>query len=187
MGRMHIAAAFPPVSWRVEMKAKIQAAVLLTLVFVVAATASADEKKKKREKKAQQPAGIAMAMKMVQGVELTAEQKQKITEIGAEYTEKLAAIRTKVQAAYPANYQEARAAAAKEAKAAGKSGKELRQAVEAAAGLDEGAKAAVKEAQKESREVVSSFRAAVLAVLTDEQKAALPKSPEKKRKNKAAK
>jgi Spy/CpxP family protein refolding chaperone len=158
---------------------------LLALVAVIAAPLSAADKKKK-EKKAAPNAAAQFTGKLLKDIELTPEQKKQIEDLGTSFGAKLGELRKKTAGVMTEEYRKAVAAARKEAVAAGKKGKELKAAIDAAASLTDAQKAELKEIQAEVKKVSGELKDAVIGVLTDEQKAKLPKKAEGKKKKKAA-
>lgn len=135
---------------------------LLGLVLAVASPLfAADEKKKKKRK---QPNLAAQTLKKFAKAELTEEQQGKVKALAVEHGPKIATARKK--AALSAEQKAARSKALKDNKAAGKKGKEARAAVDAAAKLTDEQKAALVETRKAS----AAYNAAVVALLSPEQR-----------------
>jgi len=155
---------------------------VLALVVVLVSSAAADDKKKKKKKEAKGPSGVKLAQKFLKNIDLSDEQKKQIDKIGQEFSAKMADVRKALQSAVPAEVRKARREAMKAAKEAGKKGKELAAAVDEAAPLPEDAKKAINEAQGSLKKTMADFKAAVLGVLTEEQKAQLPKPKKGKKK-----
>ena len=151
------------------MKSRVIRVVALLLVAAVASPlmAAPNKDKKKKGKAAKCPSS-----KIVKGVKLTDEQKEKIKKITAEHKGALKG--TKV--GFTAEQRKARAEAIKKAKAEGKKGKDLKAAADAAAKLTDEQKAAAKKAASSAKE----YRVAILAVLTAEQKASLKRAKKPK-------
>ncbi len=136
-------------------------------------------KKGRRNPGAQLAAGV---MKRLAKVNLTEEQTAKIKKLAEAHGAKMAEARK--AAGLTKEQQQARQEAMKAAKADGKKGKELRDAVAAATKMSEEQKAAMAKAGAMQKE----FMTAVQEVLTDEQKAALKpaRKPGNKKKKDAA-
>ena len=134
---------------------------LLGLVLAVASPLSAADEKKKKKR---QPNLANQVIKRFAKAELTDEQQAKIKALAAEHGPKIAAARKK--AALSDAQKAARRKALKDNKAAGKKGKEARAAVAAASKLTEAQQAAMEETRKAS----AAFNAAVVALLSPEQK-----------------
>src|SRR5207237_5146999 len=101
---------------------------LIALVGV--ALGAQNEKKEKKGKGGGDPA--AAIKKQLEGIELTAEQKEKLDKIYAEQGAKLKAAQEKVAASLTDEQRKARAEAAKAAKAAGTKGKQAEEEAVAA-------------------------------------------------------
>lgn len=153
----------------------------LVAILSVGTALGADEAKpKKKQAKAPQRGIFAQVMKL----DLSAEQKEKVTAIQKEFGPKLAELTKAV--GLTKEDREARAAAMKEAKEKGLKAKEMREYVAAKAPLTD----EQKEAQKAVTELNGKIREKLAGVLTDEQKEKLglnKKKPgaNKKKKNKA--
>jgi Spy/CpxP family protein refolding chaperone len=148
------------------MKTIIHTLSLLLLIFaVITPTFSADKAKKKK------PA--AVAIKAPKGVELTTDQKAKLDALSKEFGPKLAACRKEASGIITKDQKKARAAAFKAAKAAGKEGKELRAAAEAAFNVSEDQKTKLAECKKAMGTLQKEVRAKMVSILTKEQKAQL--------------
>ena len=148
------------------MKTIIHTLSLLLLIFaVITPTFSADKAKKKK------PA--AVAIKAPKGVELTTDQKAKLDALNKEFGPKLAACRKEASGIITKDQKKARATALKEAKAAGKKGKELREAAEAAFKVSEDQKTKLAECKKAMGALQKEVRAGLAGILTAEQKAQL--------------
>ena len=154
------------------MKSVAKNLLLMVLVLAVAAPLAAEDKKKKKPGK--RPAARSR-IQIPKGVELSAKQKEKVEALRKEYGPKFVALRKKQ--ALSKDVRGARAEAIKKAKAEGKKGKELRAAVAAAVRLTDEQKAA----QAKMRALQKEIRAAVMALLTDEQRAKLSKRGGKKK------
>ncbi|TWU07625.1 hypothetical protein [Stieleria varia] len=153
------------------MKLKSVALVLLTALMVVPAFA-ADDAEKKGKGKGQGGGNVAAALiKKLEVVGLTDEQTEKIKEMG----KKLAPEMKELTAAAKLTPELSKklAAAQKEIREAGQiKGKEVMKAAHEKAGLT----AEQSEAMGKLNEARMKFQASVLAMLTDEQKAKLPKT-----------
>ncbi len=145
-----------------HMKRFAKTMLLLGLVLAVASPLSAADEKKKKKKR--QPNLAAQTIKRFAKAELTDEQQTKVKALAAEHAPKINAARKK--AALSDEQKAARTKAIKDNKAAGKKGKEARAAVAAASKLTEAQKAALEETRKAS----AAYNAAVVALLTPEQK-----------------
>ena len=156
------------------MKSVAKNLLMLVLVLAIAAPLAAEDKKKKKKKPGKR-AAAGLRIPIPKSIDLSAEQKEKVAALQKEYGPKIAALRKKQ--ALSKDARKARAIARKKAQAEGKKGKELRAAVAAAAPLTD----EQKTAQTEMQALYKEYRTAALALLTDEQKAKLPKRGGKKK------
>jgi len=143
------------------MKRIAQNLLLLTLALVVAAPLFAADKKK--------PDLSVSVLKKLEKAKLTEQQVTKIKELAAKVGERSAAARQR--AVYTPERMKARADALKMARAEGKKGKELSAAVKSAVSFTPTQVAAVREIQT----AYSSMMKQILGMLSDEQKARLPR------------
>ena len=148
------------------MKTIIHTLSLFLLAFaVITPTFAADKAKKKK------PAPVAI--KAPKGVELTADQRAKLSALNKELGPKLAACRKEAAGIITADQKKARGAALKEAKTAGKKGKELREAAEAAFKVSEDQKTKLAECKKAMGTLQKEVRSKMVSILTKDQKAQL--------------
>jgi Spy/CpxP family protein refolding chaperone len=142
----------------------------LALVLMMASHLMAAGKQKKKEgAKRERGAATEALGGMLQGLNLSAEQKEKVDAIVKEYEPKLAEARKKMDSILTEEQRKARAAAMKEAMAAGKTGGEAFAAAQAAMNLSAEQKAKMAEVRKEMAPIQQELREKVLAVLTPEQ------------------
>lgn len=153
---------------RFAVGSRICLAGVLALAICAAAEAQ-DAQAGKQGKKAKAKATPA-AFVLPAEITLSAEQQGKLDELKQQYETKLADAQQKVNGVFTAEQKAARKAARKDAVAAGKKGKELSAAVEAAVQLSDEQKANLAAAQKEARKLQAEVRKQVVALLTDEQK-----------------
>ncbi|SVD64811.1 uncharacterized protein METZ01_LOCUS417665 [marine metagenome] len=151
------------------MKTIIHTLSLLLLAFAVITPTFAAEKANKAKKKK----SASAAIKAPGGVTLNEDQRAKLAALNKELGPKLIACRKEAAGIITADQKKARAAALKEAKAAGKKGKELREAAEAAFNVNEEQKTKLAECKKAMGALQKEVRAGLAAILTDEQKAKL--------------
>ena len=163
------------------MKRTLQGLLVLTLAVVLAMPAMAAEEKKKKKKKGRK---APAAVRVPKGIVLTADQKKQVAAINKEFAPKLVAINKKGATIVTPEQRKARSAASKKAKADGKKGKAARAAVNAAVKLSAEQKKALAEVNKARQVVIRAARAKFVEILTDEQKAKLPKKKGKKKKKK---
>jgi len=166
------------------MKRTLQGLLVLTLAVVLAMPAAAAEDKKKKKKKRGRRAPAAV--RVAKGIELTADQKKQVAAINKEYAPKLLELNKKARTIITPEQRKARSAAAKKAKADGKKGKAARAAVNAALNITAEQKKALAELNKARRVIFTAAREKFVSILTDEQKAKLPKKKGKKKKKKKA-
>ena len=158
------------------------ARIALTLVVALLITCPALAAGKKCEvKKAAACPAAQRVDKMVQGLTLTDDQKASLTAVKKEYGPKLVAAIKKMDVKTP-DQKKAFAAAAKEAKAAGKTGKDVSQAANAAVTLTDEQKTQLGDPKKEIGALEKALRKKVMAVLTPEQKQELKKCHDAKKK-----
>jgi len=139
----------------------------LAIALVVAEPLFAADKKK--------PDPAASLLKKLEKAKLTEKQVTKIKELAAKVAERTAAARKR--AVYTPEQMKARKEALAKARAEGKKGKELSAAMNDAAKLTLVQKAAVREIQK----AYSAMMKEILAMLSDEQKAKLPRKSRSKK------
>jgi Spy/CpxP family protein refolding chaperone len=155
---------------------------VLTLVVSLAVAGSlraADEGKKAHEgKHAQRP--LAWAGVNVDQLKLTDDQKAKVADLQKEYAPQVADLYKKMQSILTDDQRKARQEAEKAAKEAGKTGKELHDAVAAAVTLTDEQKAKQGEVKAELAPIAKEAREKLTAILTPEQQALL--KPAKKAK-----
>ncbi len=142
--------------------------VLGLLALVGVAFGAQNEKKGKKGGKGGDP--TAAIKKQLEGIDLTAEQKEKLDKIYADQGPKLKAAQEKVNASLTDEQRKARAEAQKTAKAAGTKGKQAEEEAVAAMKLTDEQKKAYEEATKGVREAQIAFRSAVSDILTAEQR-----------------
>lgn len=106
---------------------------------------------------------------------LSDEQKEKIAPLNKEFGPRLAEFGKKRAAILTPEQRKAQNEARKVATEAGKKGKELQQAVNAAMKLTDDQKKKLADLAKEMAPLNKTLREKVLALLTDEQKAKIPK------------
>jgi len=160
------------------MRHAMKGLLVLTLAVLIATPALAADKKKKGRK-------APIAVKVPKGIELTADQKKEVAAINKEFGPKLAEVQKKIRSVITPEQRKARSAASKKAKADGLKGKAARAEVQAALNLTDDQKTEMKDLNKERQGVLKAARAKFVELLTDEQKAKLPKKKGKKKKKEA--
>jgi Spy/CpxP family protein refolding chaperone len=150
----------------------------LTLVMLIASPLMAKDKKEKKEGPG--PAAERIA-KITKSLTLTDDQKAKLEDLTKEYNPKFCDVQKKGDV-LTEDQKKARKEAEKTAKAAGKKGKELHEAADAAVTLTDEQKSKKADAQKEVKGLEKELRDKVLAVLTPEQQEQVKKAHEGKHK-----
>ena len=153
------------------MKTIIHTLTLFLLAFAVITPTFAADKADKAKPKKKKPA--AVAINVPKSIKLNEDQRAKLAALNKELGPKLAACRKEAAEIITADQKKARGAALKEAKAAGKKGKELREAAEAAFNVNEEQKTKLAECKKAMGALQKEVRAGLAAILTAEQKAQL--------------
>ena len=119
------------------MKTIIQTLSLFLLAFAIITPTFAADKADKAKAKKKKPARVAI--QVPKGIKLNEDQRAKLAALNKELGPKLAACRKEAAGIITADQKKAMGAAIKEARAAGKKGKEIREAAEAAAKITEDA------------------------------------------------
>lgn len=150
---------------------------IVALAMAIAGPVIAQEKAKRKERKRPGPARQRevrlVPLRLLEGIELTDEQKTTLKELRKEMGPKLQEIRKKMIGIISDEQRKARAEAVKAAKEAGKTGKELREAVQAAVKLTEEQKAKMAEVRKAMGELQKEIRQKIVEMLTPEQREAV--------------
>lgn len=150
--------------------------------------AAPKEGKANAKKKTDKPAAAPAAMyKLPETIKLTDEQKTKLAAINKEYTPKFQALAKKGNDILTKEQKTARREAMKEAKEAGKKPKEIQAAVAAAMKLSDEQQEQMDKVKAEQMKLRTEMEGKVVALLTPEQKAELPKKGKKGGKNRKAK
>jgi Spy/CpxP family protein refolding chaperone len=171
------------------MKTALRSLTLFVVVCGLAAPLAAAPKedkaagKKKTDKAAAAPAGM---YKLPDTITLTEDQKTKLAAINKEYSPKFVALAKKGNDILTKEQKMARREAMKEAKEAGKKQKEVQAAVTEAMKLSDEQKKKLDEVKAETTKLRTEMEGKVVALLTPEQKAELPKKGKKGAKNKKA-
>jgi len=119
---------------------------------------------------------VTSQLKKLQKADLTTEQVAKVKELVAKFAEKAAPLYKK--SAYTPEQKKAYAEAIKKAKAEGKTGKELSAAYKSAVKLT----AVQTAARKQVQDAYSAMMKEIVGMLTDEQKAKVPKKSSRSKK-----
>lgn len=153
------------------------AALLISPVF-----AQETKAQKKRPNARKEPPAIQLPKEIT----LTEEQKAKVAELEKEYGPKMKELREKLDKVMTDEQKKARQAVLKEAREQGKDGKkgkELQKAVKDAMKLSDEQQKQYDEIDKQLVALRQEILEKVKPILTDEQKAKLPKRPERKKPN----
>ena len=159
---------------------------VLALAVLIAGNAMAQEEKKKgkgaraekaagAKKEAGKRQGAQLPIQFLKDITLTEDQEAKLAEIKKALAPKFAEIRKKTQEVLTEEQQKARMEAMKAAREAGTKGPEIEKTVAEALNLTDEQKEQMAEIKKLTMEFQKELRAKVEEILTDEQKAALPK------------
>jgi Spy/CpxP family protein refolding chaperone len=119
------------------------------------------------------PAGVTI-QKMLEGLTLTEGQKAKLEEVAKQFNPRMSAVLQKLDVLTP-EQTKAREDAIKVARAAGKRGKDIRDAIDAAVQLTDEQKARQTEAKRELADLNKQLLDEVMSVLTPEQREQLKK------------
>jgi len=157
----------------------------MALILACVASVDAADKGAKKKKGNKQQAVNIQALNLPETIELTAEQKEKIDGLKKEYTPQFAALQKKNREILTDEQVKARREAMKEAKDAGKKGKELQAAVSAALNLSDDQEKQMKEVTAETKKLNGEVRGKVETFLTADQLAKIKKPAKagKKKKN----
>ena len=158
------------------MKCTVRMLSTLSLVVLLASplVAADKQRKGKRGQRNRKPSVARFLPKEIQST-LSDEQKKKIAALDEEFGPKLAELAKKRGSILTPEQKKAEAEARKVARDAGKKRKELQEAVDAALKLTDEQKRQLAELKKESGPLNKTIRDKVLGLLTDDQKAKLPK------------
>ncbi len=137
---------------------------MLALVALIAAPVLAKDGKKKHSAKGKHGGMIAQLSKKLEALDLTKDQVEKLKQLKEKFGPELAELQAKAKPT--AEQREAMKEAKQKADAAGKKGKELRQAIQAAMNLTPEQTAA----RKEMQEIMRTIKKEIGALLTPEQK-----------------
>jgi len=161
----------------------VRTVVVLALALLIAypLLAGEAEKKGKGEKKPPACPAAQRVEGIVKTLTLTDEQNTKLDAIKKEFGPKLMEAMKKVADILTPEQKKARAEATKKAQEAGKKGKDLWQAVDAAVVLTDEQKPKMSEAKKEVDSLGKELHDKVMSVLTEEQRAKLKKPQEGKK------
>jgi len=160
--------------------------VLLAIgIFAAAAVQGADEAAKEQKKGKKRDRDRDVVAKMVENIDLTADQQVKVEEVKREFQPKLADLAKRRRAIMTEDRRAKEKELRKAAKESGKKGKEVRAELEAALGLSPAEREQMATIEREERQLRGEIISRIRAFLNDEQKAKLPEQRrEKKKKDK---
>jgi hypothetical protein len=157
--------------------------IVAAAIFAIAAVQGpAQEKQKKQGKKGAKKADAVA--KMLEGIDLSAEQQVKVDQIKKEYAPKLAQIEKRRSEVMTPDRRKTEREIRKAAKDAGKKGKETKAEVEAALKLSPSEREQLAVVQKEDQTLRAEINERLRDILTPDQKAKLPEPAKKKHKQK---
>ncbi|WP_417388297.1 hypothetical protein [Gimesia sp.] len=153
-----------------------KALVAVALIMACVASVDAADKGAKKKKGNKKQANVTIqALNLPDSIELSDEQKEKVAALKKEYTPKFAALQKKNREILTDEQVKARRTAMKEAKDAGKKGKELRDAVNAALNLSDDQEKQMKEVTGEIRKLNAEVTGKLEGILTADQYAKIKK------------
>ncbi|NOX57021.1 MAG: M3 family metallopeptidase [Planctomycetes bacterium] len=149
----------------------------LMLLALLGAPLSAAQKgeKGKRRGKRPRPAQVQVLNQWLKDIELSDEQKAKVDELRKEFAPKFAALRKEQNEILTPEQKKARRDALRKAKQEGKSFREAAKEIAKSMNLTDEQKEKMAEIAKKRKELTAELREKLLTILTDEQKAKLPK------------
>ncbi len=153
---------------------KVLRVVLVLLVALVIACPVLAQEKRKGKRGAPKPGFDPMA-RLLEGLNLTDEQKEKVAEVSKEFAPKVAELAKKRMGLLTEEQRKARAEAEKAAKEAGKSREEIARAAREAVTLTPEQKEKMAELAKEERELLNQRIEKIKAILNADQKEQLQK------------
>ena len=162
----------------------VRCVLMLALVLAISTPLMAQEKARRKGQKRRPAAreGVGVVQKqLLEGLELSAEQKEKVKELNKEFGPKLKELKAKMEGIVTEEQKKAQREAMKAAKEAGKKGKELRAAVEAAVQLTDEQKAKMAEVRKAMGPLQREIREKFMALLTPEQQEVVKEKMKKAR------
>jgi hypothetical protein len=151
------------------------AVVLTAVFFLVSAAPSFGQRAEKQKARAAKRAAQNQVFQLPKDITLSEEQQTKLNALKEQYGPKLAAISAKQNEILTPEQRAARAEVAKANREAKKAGKEAQEAINAALKLTEEQKAKWTAAQKEMQDLRKEIDQKKRDLLTEEQKAKLPK------------
>jgi hypothetical protein len=191
------------------MKTFVRSCLVLAVGVVLAGPSWAEDVKKADEKKAdvqkavekkveknvdankaaakgKKPAAAGL-FNLPKEVQLSDDQQAKVKELIAKFNPRMAELHAKQQAIITPEQAKAREEAVRKAKEEGKTGKDAKQAIEATLQISAEQKQQLSELKQAQQALQKEARDALMSLLTDEQKAQLPKKGAKQPKGDAPK
>lgn len=156
----------------------IRSTIVCLIAVCLMANLSGAQDEGKKKKKGKRAGGRDVAAQMLgrfKNVGLSDEQENKMKEIIKSFSGKLQELRKESNGLFSPEMRKARQEATKKAREEGLKGKEARDAIAKAAPITDEIAGKMKEVQQKMAAVQKELRDALTAVLTDEQKAKLPK------------
>ncbi len=153
----------------------------LSVSALLLSPALADDAKPKGKAKAAAKRKEQPAVRLPKGIELKDEQKTKVAELEKEFGPKMKELHGKLDKVLTDDQKKARAAVLKDARTSGKKGKEMQQAIKDATKATDEQQKQIDEVEKQITALRHQIREKVEPILTDEQKAKLPKRPDAKK------
>ncbi len=155
------------------LRAVFALAVSLTLVGLLEAQEGRQPGRRPEGGRGFQQFSLLNRLENMRGLELTADQKEKIAELKKEYEPKLKELGEKMQSILTDEQKKARDEAMRAARQAGKRGAEARDAIAAAMKLTDEQKKQMEETRKAMSDLQKEIREKVEGLLTDKQKEVL--------------
>jgi flagellar biosynthesis/type III secretory pathway protein FliH len=152
------------------MKLIVRLTTIWALTLLVANVLVADEAPAKKGKKAKKAPPTPAVFKLPADIELSPEQQAKFDELKSQYGAKLADAQKKVADILSEEQRGVQRTARKDAVAAGKKGKELKAAVDAAVELTDEQKTSMATAQVELNQLRKEIRKEIVGLLTADQR-----------------
>ena len=149
-------------------------ALSVTLTLMVTSTLLSQEAERQGARRGKQPQQAAFQQAFtLRGVEFMEAQRAKVDEIRKKYVPKLAGIQKKQQSIFTEEQMRARREAYRVAREAGKEGREVQKAAEAAFTLTDDQKKQLAAIQRERAELTAQIQTELRALLTREQRSQL--------------
>jgi peptidyl-tRNA hydrolase len=151
-------------------------------IFATAAVQGADEAAKEQKKSKKKGRDRDTIAKMVENIDLTADQQVKLEEVKREFQPKLADIAKRRGAIMTDDRRAKEKELRKAAKDAGKSGKEIRAEIATALALSPAERDQIATIEREERQLRGEITSRIRAFLNDDQKTKLPEQRKDRKK-----